>query len=136
AIISRLSPLARVELDPTVDEPPITPPAGGPPTPVERPAAAPRPPAPPPVHLARRGRRGLAGQRAAPLIERPELAPGTTPLERIRQTLAWCDVERSPRWLKEQRESGIATFCNVYAYDVCELLRDANLAGYLPRVWW
>jgi hypothetical protein len=52
-------------------------------------------------------------------------APGK--VTEILNILNWLDVERSERYAPNQN----ATFCNIYAYDVC------YLAGvYLPRVWW
>lgn len=86
------------------------------------------------VHLAAlppRARRDHAGARAFPLNEPGQPGrDGTTPAQRaaaLDRIIDWLDVEHSPRYLRE----GSATFCNIYAYDLCYLA-----GAYLPRVFW
>jgi hypothetical protein len=76
-------------------------------------------------------RRSSTGSRAYPLGEtdsprRITLSPQTR-VDSLNQIIAWLDVERSPRYLPDGRN----TFCNIYAYDYCYLA-----GAYLPRVWW
>lgn len=86
------------------------------------------------VHLAE-GRsdiiRASAAGRAFPLGEsgRPAAPSGVGAGRRdgMLAIIDWLDVETGARW----RPSGSATFCNIYAYDVCYLA-----GAFLPRVWW
>lgn len=87
-----------------------------------------------PVHL-EEGRRditraGTSG-RAYPLGEpgRPPAPSGVGAGRRdgLLAIIDWLDVEAGARW----RPGGGATFCNIYAYDVCYLA-----GAFLPRVWW
>lgn len=84
--------------------------------------AAARPSTPPPVHLPPRGEtlRANPWGHAYALTESP---PSIDPIEVVR----WLAVERSPRY----RPSSAATYCNVYAYDLCNAL-----GAFLPRVYW
>ncbi len=57
---------------------------------------------------------------------------GTTPAERVADILNivhWLDVQESARYQK--KKSANATYCNVYAYDLCYLA-----SVYISRVWW
>jgi len=76
------------------------------------------------VHLTSKfaGRRGEMASRAYPLAEIGQ--PSKKPLPEI---VKWLDVEHSARYQPEAN----ATYCNVYATDVCYLAEV-----YLPRVWW
>jgi hypothetical protein len=89
---------------------------------------------PPEVHL-KTGRSEVCPEevrwRAFPLGEANVpvfLKPGRGLLEYgIKTIIDRLDVENAPRYQPDDT----ATFCNIYAYDVC------CLAGvYLPRVWW
>lgn len=54
-------------------------------------------------------------------------ADGPTQAQQIHQIINFLSVTTSKRYLPTQT----ATYCNIYAYDVCFL---GN--AYLPRVWW
>ncbi len=75
-------------------------------------------------------RDGTSG-RAFPIGEAgrpPALAGAAAARARgLRAIIDWLDVEQGSRW----QPTSSATYCNIYAYDVC------FLAGiFLPRVWW
>lgn len=87
----------------------------------------------PTVHLAENRldiRRNRDGGRAYPLGEPgPRRALAGSDEDKRRQLLVlldWLDVERSARYQKKHN----ATYCNIYAYDVCYLSEV-----FLPRVW-
>lgn len=69
------------------------------------------------------------GGRAYPLgeLDRPPRADGT--IATLTTIADWLAVD-DPAHLRYQRK-GSTTFCNIYAYDYCELA-----GAYLPRVWW
>lgn len=82
----------------------------------------------PGVEVTRRNER-----RAHPLneVSMPRRRVGTTdPAGDLTRIIEWLDVENDAHLRWKPIPNG-ATFCNIYAYDVCYLA-----GAYLPRVWW
>ncbi|WP_051398272.1 SH3 domain-containing protein [Runella limosa] len=88
---------------------------------------------PPAVHFSShvRSNRNSLDFRHCPLSETTmpfrDAQDATTQAQQIHQIINFLSVTTSKRYLPTQT----ATYCNIYAYDVCFLSKV-----YLPRVWW
>ena len=92
-----------------------------------------QPPAPiPPVHMPNTRPHVVtrAGTRRAYALNEAGRPTGDLSADQLWSIADWLDVENGAH-TRYQPVPGGATYCNIYAYDLC------CLAGqYLPRVWW